>query len=256
MTTLRWAEFWDQALHLTWASLKARYRKTFAGFLWVVLGPLAMFGVQSLVFRRFLRLEVPDYLLFLAGGLLPWIFLVQTVQMGVASLVNAGPLLRAFRVSPLVVVCASVMDNLCNLLVAFLLVLVPLALASDVPAWRLLLTPLGAIPFLIGALAITAGMAMLNVFFRDTNFVLNFLFSVLFFMTPVFYPPEYIPDAYRWLMDVNPLHHLLQPFRAAVHGPASAFPADWLRGMAWALALAALSALYWRKKRNVLLINL
>ena len=32
--------FWAQVRDLTVASLKSRYRKTFAGFIWVVLNPL------------------------------------------------------------------------------------------------------------------------------------------------------------------------------------------------------------------------
>ena len=86
--------FWVQVWELTVASLKSRYRKTFAGFLWVVLNPLMMFGVQSLVFKTFMKIQVPDYHLFLLGGLLPWIFFSSTIQMGTPIFVTQSHLLR------------------------------------------------------------------------------------------------------------------------------------------------------------------
>jgi ABC-type polysaccharide/polyol phosphate export permease len=59
--------------------MKFRYRKTFAGFIWVILNPIMMFVVQSLVFKRFLKIEIPDSFVFLLGGLLLWIFITQTI---------------------------------------------------------------------------------------------------------------------------------------------------------------------------------
>src|SRR5665647_1643549 len=94
--------FWIQVKDLTVASLKSRYRKTWAGFVWVILNPLLMFGVQSLVFKRFLGLQIPDYYLFLLGGLLPWIFMSSTIQMGTPIFVTQAQLLRSFKINPMV----------------------------------------------------------------------------------------------------------------------------------------------------------
>ena len=60
--------YWVQVKNLTVANMKSRYRKTFAGFLWVVMSPILIYGVQSLVFKHFLKIDIPDYSLFLLGG--------------------------------------------------------------------------------------------------------------------------------------------------------------------------------------------
>ena len=86
--------FWRQVLALTRANLKARYRKTAAGFLWVVLNPLILYAAQSLVFERFLNLRVPRYSLFLGSGLLPWVFSAQTLEMCTSLFVTHGRLIR------------------------------------------------------------------------------------------------------------------------------------------------------------------
>ena len=75
--------FSRQLISLTLANMKARYRKTFAGFLWVILNPIILYSVQSVVFRKILKIELPDYSLFLLGGLLPWIFITSTLEMSI-----------------------------------------------------------------------------------------------------------------------------------------------------------------------------
>ena len=96
--------FWEQIRVLTAANLKTRYRKTWAGFLWVILNPLTMYWIQTQVFSRFLKLNVSNYALFLLSGLLPWIFIVQTLEMCASLFVWSSRMFKAFPVSPLVYV--------------------------------------------------------------------------------------------------------------------------------------------------------
>lgn len=257
MQTQQWTKAMRQTIHLTWASLKSRYRKTFAGFLWVLLNPLIMFGVQSIVFKQFLRLDVPNFYVFLLSGLLPWIFITQTISMGTPTLVVNAGLLKSFRFNPAVLVASVALDNFVNFLLSVLLIAVPFLVNAEQPAWGLLFAPLCLVPLLLGTLSITLFTSLLHVFFRDTNFVLGFAFSILFFLTPIFYPVDFVPEHYRWMIDFNPLYQLLRPIRLALYSPD---PYEWVRpwfvSMAWALGLTALSYLFWRRKRNELYIQL
>lgn len=210
-------DYWIQIKELTLASVKSRYRKTWAGFLWVIMNPILMFGVQAVVFRKFLKMDMPDYFLFLLGGLLPWIFLTSTVQMGTPVFVVQAHLLRSFKINPWVVLGAQVMDSFFNFLVTFLIVLLPLYLWSDKSLLTLLLLPVALIPLLIGTLTVTITLSILNVFYRDINFVMGFLFSLLFFLTPIFYPREFVPESYQWLIDLNPFFYFIVPFRVLLY---------------------------------------
>ena len=249
---------WRQTLDFTVASMKSRYRKTIAGFLWVLLNPVIMFGVQAVVFHKFLRLDIPDYHLFLVGGLIPWIFMVHTIQMGTSSLVANASLLRSFRVHALVLVGASVLDNFINFAMTLVLVVVPVVLFSDQGlSWTLLWTPVTLLPLVLITFSFTILMAVTNVFYRDTNFVLGFIFSIFFFITPIFYPPEFIPANLQWLIDFNFFFHAIAPFRSTVYSndPFAWVPL-WFTGMGWGLGLMLLTTYYWRKKRNEIFIAL
>lgn len=242
--------FWVQVRDLTLASLKARYRKTFAGFIWVVMNPLLMFGVQSLVFKTFMKINVPDYYLFLLGGLLPWIFFSSTIQMGTPVFVSQSHLLRSFKINPMVILASQVLDNFINFLASFVLILLPFYFSSTKPLMPLLLLPLALIPLLIGTLSLCITLSTVNVFFRDTNFVMGFMFNLLFFMTPVFYPREYIPENLSWIVDFNPVVYFLEPFRSVIYFDGMNFPMAFLNGTGISLIFFVIAYLTWKRKRN------
>ncbi len=244
-------QFWIQTQDLTIASMKSRYRKTWAGFIWVVLNPLLMFGVQALVFRKFLRVDMPDYLLFLLGGLLPWIFFTTTIQMGTPVFVSQAQLLRSFKINPWVILAAQVMDGFINFVASFFLILLPFYLFYDRSVVLLALLPLALAPLLIGTLSITVSLSILNVFHRDINFVTGFLFSLLFFLTPIFYPREFIPEGYIWVAAFNPILYFIEPFRLVIHsGKLETFIPALLMSFAVALAFTAIGFLVWKRKQN------
>lgn len=244
-------EFWIQIKELTLASIKSRYRKTWAGFLWVILNPVMMFGVQALVFKKFLKIDLPDYFLFLLGGLLPWIFFTTTIQMGTPVFVMQSQLLRSFKINPWVVLGAQVLDSFLNFVAGFILIMLPFYLFSDKSILPLFLLPVALIPLLIGTLSITVIMSVLNVFYRDINFVIGFFFSLLFFLTPIFYPKEFVPTQYQWMIDLNPVLYFIDPFRSIIHSQElSAFFPLLLKSVAASLVFMALAILVWKRKQN------
>lgn len=243
-------DFWIQIRELTIASIKSRYRKTWAGFLWVILNPIMMFGVQSLVFRKFLKIDIPDYFLFLLGGLLPWIFFTQTVQMGTPVFVVQSQLLRSFKINHWVVLGSQVLDGFVNFIASFILIMLPFYLMSDKNVLWLLILPLAFIPLLIGTLSITVIMSVLNVFYRDINFVMGFIFSLLFFLTPIFYPREFVPPEYQWMITMNPIIYLIEPFRTIIHSGGANIISIMLQSFGVAIGSTLLAMVVWKRKKN------
>lgn len=254
--------FAKQVWFLTGANLRTRYRNTWAGLIWVTLNPLILYGVQSLVFAKFLRLDVYDYPLFLAAGLLPWIFLAQSLDMGVPSFVNSGRLLKSFSVHPLVFLTAQLTDNLLNFLIGFALVLIPL-LARTTHAGQAfsgafaLLFPLAILFLFIGTLSVTWILATAQVFFRDTRFLLTFALTTGFYLTPIFYPAEFVPTDLRWMVKWNPFYRLIDPFRSLFypHATHSIGSALFISGCVASFFFIT-AVLLWRKSRNALYFHL
>lgn len=243
--------FIRQLISLTFANMKARYRKTIAGFLWVILNPIILYSVQSVVFRKILKIDVPDYALFLMGGLLPWIFITATLEMSIPYLYNSHNLLRGFRVNPFLLILCQVLDNFFNFVVAFLIIVIPVSILSPDEHSAYLLLPIPIFILLVGVAAIASLSSLMNVFYRDTKFVLTFVLNIMYFITPIFYPIEFVPLEYRWIIDINPLFYLVEAFRSTVYGfdPGYFWPAI-AKASAVSLGFALFSFLYWRRRKN------
>lgn len=244
-------QYWIQIRDLTLASIKSRYRKTWAGFLWVVLNPILQFGVQSLVFKQFLRLEINNYYLFLLGGLLPWIFFTSTLSMGTPTFVSQATLLRSFKISPMVILSSQILDNFLNFIASLVIILLPFYFLSDKSTWALVFVPLAIVPLLIGTASITIALSVLNVFYRDINFVIGFVLSLLFFLTPIFYPREFVPEHFQWMITVNPIVYFIEPFRLLLNSDTlDLFFYQLGQGFLVSLGFAVLALIVWRRNQN------
>ena len=242
---------------LTLANMKARYRKTVAGFIWVVLNPIILYGVQSFVFKKFLKLDMPDYALFLLGGLIPWIFITSTLDMSASYLLVNGSLLKSFKIPPPSLIISLVLDNFINFLFAFMIILVPVYIHAARQSLAVLLIPIPVFTLIISIVSLSYFFSVLNIFYRDTKFVLNFALNIMFFITPIFYPVDYIPEQYKWIIEVNPLFHLINPFRIAIYEFSwNAFIISQLKGFGTAILSVTLAITYWKKKQNEFYIYL
>lgn len=247
----------NQIIVLTVAGMKARYRKTLMGFIWVILNPLVMFSAQAFVFKKVLRIDYPDYYVFLLGGLLPWIFLNSCWDSCTSSLVTSSAVIRSFQISPVVIVAANILNNFINFLASFLLIGAPAIILSGKGAWGMLFLPLAIIVLAGFTVTTTVLFAVLHVFYRDVKFVVQFCMSVLFFLTPIFYPKSFIPLEFQWLVELNPIYLVIAPFRAALYGESSlAIMLHLVKGTALGAVSGCALVWCWRRKKNELLLRL
>jgi lipopolysaccharide transport system permease protein len=248
---------WRQVRFLTKSNLKSRYRSTVAGFLWVVINPVVLFGVQSFLFKTVLKLHVTNYSVFLLSGLLPWVFFSQSITMCTGIIVGSGRLLKSFPVHALVYIMAQLLDNLVNFLAAFILIGIPVGVFANHWDLTFLLIPIPVLILFAGVTGMCFSLAVVHVFFRDTLFIVNFLIQVIFFVTPIFFPPEYIPEQYRWIIQMNFIYYLIRPFRTLLYDfQPRLFLLQSFTGALVAAVLLGISALIWKRSRNAIYFNI
>lgn len=206
---------------LIWAlamkELNIRYKRSALGFFWALLNPLLMMIIYTLVFSTIMRFSIPYYPIFLISALLPWTFFSQSLSYSVESVVGNGELLKKVYVAKSVFPIAAVLSNVIN----FLFSMVPLVLLLIVfrfPfhwTWFYFLVPfLGLLMFTLGC---SFFFAMANVFFRDMAHILQVVLSAWFYLCPILYPLDVVPQRYRLLFRLNPLTYPLNGFRLAIY---------------------------------------
>lgn len=243
----------QSAIILAKAQMKARYRKTFAGFLWVILNPLLTYGVHAIIFIHILKIEMQNYFLFLLSGLIPWIFITSTLNMTTNLFVVSRDLLLSFRINPLTLLLSQIMDNLINFVAAFVILFCGLTLFTDVHfnLFGMLLGPVAVLLMLVSVFVVSFLMATIQVFYRDMAYINTFLTGLMYLLTPIFYPKSLIPEQFRLLTHFNPYFAVIEPFQICFWSFSwEAWSLAFARAVMWLAVWSTATLFIWRRSQN------
>jgi ABC-type polysaccharide/polyol phosphate export permease len=199
--------------------LKVRYRRSTIGFLWTMLQPLLMMLVLKVVFSSLFRMQLMqgNYAVFALAGILFWNFFSQSIVASMNSLRGNAHLLRKVPVPRSVFPVATVISGVVNLVLALIPLLAIVFITEHALRPAILFLPVSIL--LLALFTLGAGLLLspLAVFFSDTTEMITVLLSVLFYLTPIFYPKEIVPESYRWIVRFNPLRSILEVFRDPIY---------------------------------------
>lgn len=209
----------EKLLFLSYFQIRSKYRKTFAGFLWVIAYPIISFVVQAVVFDKILKLNIENYPAFLLAGLLPWVFISQSVTSHASSLVHSREILLTFKIHPGYIVGANVVDNFFNYLVATFTLMLALFLLgiTQFSLLQLLLFIFSSLVLFVFVFLISMIISFLHVFYRDIQFVATFLLGLAFFVTPIFYSREYLDNTFPWILKINIFYPFISLFQNSLY---------------------------------------
>ncbi|MFH0912035.1 MAG: ABC transporter permease [Planctomycetota bacterium] len=194
--------------------LKGRYRRSLLGPLWAVLQPLTYMAL-FVALRRMLGLAsaATSDVIVLYSAMVPWTFFSGAVAHAAGSVLSNAPLVKKMAVAREVFPAAAVAVALVDFLIASL-VLVGMMLWYRVPVggsllWLAVLAPLLSLL----ALGLGLGAVALGTLKQDVSFAVPFLMQFWLFATPILYPLERVPEAWRGVYVLNPMVGLIQGFQ-------------------------------------------
>ncbi|GAB3875546.1 ABC transporter permease [Terrabacter terrigena] len=258
----RFSRIWGQRgilLTLVQRDLRVRYARSWLGYLWTVIDPLAMaliyFMVFAVIFKRGDAGHHP-YFLFLLLGLLPWQWFNASINETARALVAEAKLVRSTNLPRelwvIRVVIAKGIEFLLSLPVLFAFVVVYLVLGDATLNWRLILFPLAlALQFVLQT-GIGLLLAPATVLADDTIRVVRIALRMLFYGTPIIYSLDFAPHWVQTVLWFNPMTGILELYRAGFF-PQALQLAPLLVGMIMSLAFLAWGAVtFARMERAVL----
>jgi ABC-type polysaccharide/polyol phosphate export permease len=204
--------------------IRVRYKGSALGIVWSLVYPLSMMLVYTLLFSVLWKTarNIPHYPLFVLTGLASWGFFQSSVQLGSGSMLANADLIKKVWFPRELIPAASVLAQTTSAFVMFA-ILIPINIAV-VPANAR--TFLLVVPFFAGLICLALGLSWLlsvaDVFYRDVEHLLAVIFLPWFFLTPVLYSLEQLPDssAHTWLIDLlrygNPVTPYVEGIRAVL----------------------------------------
>jgi ABC-2 type transport system permease protein len=203
----------DILRNLTFKNLKSRYASTFLGIFWAVLTPLLVMLAISFAFIKVLNVSFKDFHIYVLSGILPWFFFSNSLFESTQSIIANANMLRQFTFPRIYFPISCVATNFIEHLIGIGFILPIFALYNPhAIVYFLLLIPILFFMFLF-VTGIGILVSVINIYFRDLEHFLGVGIMFWFWITPIFYSSEMVPERYRIILWFNPLTYFVSLYR-------------------------------------------
>jgi len=198
--------YFDLIYVLVEKEVKVRYKNSFLGYVWSLLNPLLMALVFYFAFKVVMKVPIENYNFFLITGLFAWQWFSNSVSASTTVLLGNANLIKKVNFPRYFIPLATVLNDL----VHFLLTIPVIATFGLFFGVKPSISWLWGIPlWILAQFLITYGLALFlssaNLFFRDLERLISIFLMVMFYITPVFYGLDLVPERIRnWIL-LNPM---------------------------------------------------
>jgi lipopolysaccharide transport system permease protein len=197
---------------LVWREISGRYRASILGLLGSFVQPILMLALYSVVFSVVFLPRIPGgvsdqvpYVLALFAGMLVHGVVADTLNAA-PRLVLEQPSLVTKSVFPVEILSiASMAAAIFQALAGYLVLFLGIAVMQQELHLTATLLPLVLLPVALLALGVSWVASSTGVFVRDVGQFTGAVSSILFFSSPILYPPQAVPEAWRFVLYLNPI---------------------------------------------------
>lgn len=225
-------EFWqfrELLLNLIHRDMKAQTKQSFLGYAWILIPILFQTGLFTILFRVILDIDMGTgvpYPVFLYCTLLPWQMFAGMLTQGAGSLAAHAGLIRQVYFPKEMIVISSMTAEMGKALLASVALVALLIYYRIGVGWNLAWVPVLVTIQLMFTFGLVLLLSVANAVARDVSKGIGVIVSLWMYASPVVYPLEKVPVAYREVYLLNPMAILIQGYKRAIleNAPPDAVP--------------------------------
>ena len=240
---------WRLAWALGWLDIRQRYRGSILGPFWLTISTGVMVAALGLVYSALFKLNMHDYLPFLALSQVLWGFLGALVSEACTIFTEAEGVIRSVRMPFFVFSLRALVRNVIALGHNITVIIVVFAIFDTWPGWGGMLAIPGLMLWVVDGLALTLLLGAFCARFRDIQPIVNSVMQIAFFITPVIWKPSQLGPSGLEKLAFNPFYDLLE----IVRGPLldSGIGVDtWIGALGYSVVLCAISWAFFVRARG------
>jgi ABC-type polysaccharide/polyol phosphate export permease len=221
---------------LAHTDIRQRYRRSVLGPFWITLSAIASIIVLALVFTNIFKVPTAEYLVFLTTGFIVWLYLASLVVESCAVFIGAEGIIREVNLPLGIHVFRMVWRGLIALAHNLVIVVLVLYYMGVGISWTTFLFLPGLVITSVAAVALGYLLGGLCTRYRDIPHIIGSLVQVMFYVTPVIWPPRLL-EGNEYLMNYNPFFYFLELLRAPLMGIAPS-ASIWITSIAITVSLS------------------
>jgi ABC-type polysaccharide/polyol phosphate export permease len=198
-------------------TIKSRYKRSVLGVAWTLLNPIISMAVLAIAFSTLFGAARPRYPVYLLAGLIVWNFFSQSTAFAMGQLHWGANLAKTVYVPSTIFVLACIVNGLVNIALSLVpLIIIMLVLGQPLySTWWFF--PLGVAIVAVFTFGVALLMSSLGVLFADFREMYQLSLQAWFFLTPIIYPREIIPDHFAWALTLNPMAYMVEIVRLPIY---------------------------------------
>lgn len=210
--------FWSRRyllLLLIQNQLKIKYRGSILGVLWSLLNPLFISIILYFVFGSMFNRD-ETFIIYLLIGRIMYTFFASGTKVSMNAVLASSNLTKKVYIPkyyfPLSRTIVILIESTIALIIVFLVM--PIA---DVPYHInnvFILLPIILMFFFTYGIGLV--LASINVFFRDMEHIFGIILVAWMYLTPIFYPMDFLRGRIEFIVKLNPLYYLIKIGRDAI----------------------------------------
>ncbi|GIP35121.1 ABC transporter permease [Paenibacillus sp. J2TS4] len=220
-------QFWiNKSLikQFTQREILLRYKGSFLGFFWSFINPLLMLSVYTFVFSVVFKgrwgLDQPEnnfeFAMIMFCGIIAFNIFSETVNRAPTLIVGNVNYVKKV-VFPLEILPITVLlSNLIHAGISVLTLLLAVNIFLHFTTWTIILIFIVIVPLIFLTLGISWFLSSLGVYIRDIAYTVVVATNILFYVTPIFYPINAVPDFFKTFMFFNPMTTIVDNFRRVI----------------------------------------
>ncbi len=196
--------------------LKNRYLGSYLGIIWAFVQPMVTILIFWFVFQvGFKSAPVGDFpfVLWLICGMVPWFFFSDGLQSATNSVLDNSYLVKkvVFRVSslPIIRILSSLFIHLFFIVIIFVMFFAY--------GYKPSIYNIQVVYYLFATIILVLGLSWITssivVFLRDFGQIVSIIIQFGFWLTPIFWSFNIMPEKYHFLFKINPIYYIVQGYR-------------------------------------------
>lgn len=195
------------------------YMGSYLGFIWVFIGPLMFIGIIVLVFSLGIRGGVSGdvpFIVYLVSGMVAWLFFADCLVSCTTIILKYSYLIKKVDVHlvylPIIKIISASFPHLFLVIMAIII--------AQLNGYSISIYILQLFYFLVSMFVLLFGISLLTssiyLFINDVSKITALLATFGFWLTPVFWNINRIPENYQWIVKLNPVYYIVSGYRDSI----------------------------------------
>ncbi len=235
---------------LAMQDIRQRYRRSKLGPFWLTISMGVMISALGLLYGTLFKIELGNFLPYVAAGFVVWGLMSGFVMDSTSSFIAAEGLIRQLSVPLSVHVYRDIWRNLlifAHNIWIFVVISFWFGIFPGPVSFALALLGVSVLAF--NALWLGLLLGLLSARFRDIPQIIASVIQVTFFLTPIIWQADMLPER-AIVLSWNPFYHYLELVRAPLLGELPSF-FNWvavllMTGTGWLLTIIIYAKYRWR----------